>query len=112
VYNLTVNPEHKTNFMVEYKISAESEEQKPIITKIISNIGQLIGIDEGKQDITASYQYEGVAPNEKINLAIDMSATKFGIYNLSITTTDLNNNNKVSKSIKLGIQNVLINYLF
>ncbi len=112
VYNLTVNPEHKSNFMVEYKISAESEEQKPIITKIISNIGQLIGIDEGKQDITASYQYEGVAPNEKINLAIDMSATKFGIYNLSITTTDLNNNNKVSKSIKLGIQNVLINYLF
>ncbi len=112
IYNLMINPEQKTKFLVEYKVSAESEDKKPIMSKIISNLGKLVGVKEGRQDITASYEYEGVNPTENINLSIDMSATKFGIYELSITITDLNSNNLTSKSIKFGIQNAPINYLF
>ena len=111
IYNLMVNPEQKTKFMVEYKIGIESKTEKPTISRILSNIGKLIGMKEGKQDITASYEYEGINPTEKINLSIDMSATKFGMYTLTITVTDLNSNKKVSKTINLGILNIFVNYL-
>ena len=112
IYNLMLNPEQKTEFTVEYKISTELE-TKPLISRIFSNIGKLVGMSEGKQDITASYEYEGSNPAEEINLSIDMSATKVGVYTLTITITDLNNNKKVSKDTRLGIGDVYYaNYLF
>jgi len=112
IYNLMINPEQKTDFKVEYKISTELE-TKPLISRIFSNIGKLVGMTEGKQDITASYEYEGSNPTEEINLSIDMSATKVGVYTLTITITDLNSNKKVSKDTKLGIGDVYhANYLF
>ncbi|MFC1558177.1 GWxTD domain-containing protein [candidate division KSB1 bacterium] len=112
LYNLTVSPGQKTNFTVEYKISAKSSSEKPLVTRIASNIGKLIGTKEGKNDITASYEYEGTLPTEKINLSIDMSSAKSGVYTLTITSTDLYNNKKVSKNVQIGIQSAAINYLF
>ncbi len=109
IYNLMVNPGQKTEFMVEYKISTELETM-PLISRIFSNIGKLVGMSEGKQDITASYEYEGSNPTEDINLSIDMSATKVGVYTLTITITDLNNNKKVSKDIRLGIGDAYVSY--
>ncbi len=111
-YDLMVNPEQKTKFLVEYKITSKSSDNQPVIKRIFSSLGEFIGLNEGKQEITASYEYEGIEPTEKINLSIDMSATRFGLYELSVTVEDLISNKKASKSIQFGIQDAIINYLF
>ena len=80
--------------------------------KALSNIGKLFGLKEGKQDITASYEYEGTNPTDKINLSIDMSAADLGKYNLTITVKDLNSDKRISKTVKFDVQDKKINYLF
>ena len=112
IYDLMVNPEQKTKFLVEYKITSKSKDNQPIIKRIFSSLGEFIGLSEGRQEITASYEYEGIKPTENINLSIDLSATNFGLYELSITVQDSFSNKKTSKIIQFGIQNLAINYLF
>jgi hypothetical protein len=113
IYNLMLNTEQITNFKVEYKLIEEPKIKKSLISKIISDIKKILRIGgNGRHEISSTYKYKGSNSTEKIQLSIDMSATKVGFYTLIVTTTDLNNNEQVSKNIRLGIGDTYVNYFF
>ncbi|MCK4966976.1 hypothetical protein KAS50_08085, partial [bacterium] len=112
IYDLIVNTSRKTKFQVEYTVSSVEKENIPVIKKFLTGIGKLVGMKEEKNEISASYEYEGTYPTDKINLSIDMSATKTGLYNLAIKVKDINSGKEISKNVRFGVQGTLINYLF
>ncbi len=112
IYNLMINPEQKTKFLVEYKISTESDYVFPDLKSFFSTKGRFLNEKKEEEDITASYEYEGTVPTEIINLSLDMNPAYFGLYELSITVKDLNAQKEITKTAKFGVQRNAINYIF
>lgn len=112
IYNLTINSEQKTKYLIEYKVSSQSKEELPFVKRIFSGIGKLFGKKTGHRDIITSYEYEGTLPTEKIYHSIDVSSTNEGFYYLTITVKDLNTNKNISKITRFGINSYKVDYLF
>jgi len=112
IYNLMINPEQKTKFLVEYKISTESDYVFPDLKSFFSTKGRFLNEKKEEEDITASYEYEGTVLTEIITLSLDMSPAYFGLYELSITVKDLNGEEEITKTAKFGVQRNAINYIF
>ena len=107
-----INPEQKTKFLIEYKISTESTYIFPDLERFFSKTGTLVSVKKEEGEIIASYEYEGTSPVEIINLSLDMSSEYYGLYELNITVKDLNANKEVNKTAKFGLQREAVNYIF
>ena len=112
IYDLIVNAEQKTNFIVEYTVSSKSDKDVPAIKRIFTGLGKFLGVKTDKNEITASFEYDGTMPTDNINLSIDLSAAKTGLYDLTIKVKDLNGGDDISKKILFAVQKDMVNYLF
>ena len=75
-------------------------------------MGRLFGKSDKTDLIAASFKYSGIEQTEKQHLSIDMDVKEPGLYNLSLTVTDLNSNQKIIKDRQVRITDAAIDYLY
>ena len=65
-----------------------------------------------KEEISTSYKFRGMKKTEKQYLTINMKTKEPGLYNLSLTVTDLYSNQKVTKKRDVFITHNVVNYIY
>lgn len=111
IYNLRLGPPGVTNYTVDYKINRDKNEGRSVV-KLYSGIRRLLGIEEKQEEISTSYKYSGIYPEEKQYLIINMEGNEPGFYHLTLSVTDLNSHQKVSKHRIVNFTHKVGHYLF
>jgi hypothetical protein len=100
-----------TNYIVEYKIN-KFKKKRSLFIRAFAGIGSLFGIGNKKEEISTSYAYNGVSPDEKQYLTINMKDAEQGLYQLSLTVSDLNSKQKVTKNRTILITGNEVKYIY
>lgn len=111
IYNLKLMSPGMTNYIVEYKIN-KFKKKRSLFVRAFAGIGSLFGIGNKKEEISTSYAYNGVSPDEKQYLTINMKDAEQGLYQLSLTVSDLNSKQKVTKNRTILITSNDIKYIY
>jgi len=111
IYNLRLTAPGISNYTVEYKINKYEEKGSPV-ARLFSGIGRLIGIGDEKDEISTSYKYSGYNPTERQYLTINMKDAETGVYQLSLTVSDINSGQKATKERTLLITGEMVDYLY
>jgi len=111
IYNLRLTAPGLSNYTVEYKINKYDEKGSPV-AKLFSGIGRIFGIGDEKEEISTSYEYSGYNPTEKQYLTINIKDAEPGVYQLSLTVSDVNSGQKVTKERTLLITGEMVDYLY
>jgi len=95
VYGLSRDAFGQTRHRVDYRISPR--QGKLTAVRVLRALGRLLGIEE-KSIVTISYERSGTEPNEHNYLEIDPGESKEGLYELTVTVTDLTTEQVAAKS--------------
>lgn len=102
IYNLSRKEYGRSHFRIDYTLSSQSG-QANVVTRLISGIGKVIGIDKKRGEITISYEDRSLSPTENGYTGIDVENLLPGKYKLTLCVTDLNTRDDVSKSVDFTI---------
>jgi len=111
IYNLRLTAPGITNYTVEYKIEKYKSKRSAVV-RLFSGIGRLFGVGAEKEEISTSYKYSGMNPTEKQHLTINMNDAEAGLYQLSLSVSDINSGQMVTKNRTMLITDDDINYLY
>ena len=86
IYNLTLGKNNLTDFTQE--ISLSKKDDKTGLTKVVSKVLGLFGIDKEKEKITLTSNYQTKEKDPQMYLQFDMSKYPAGEYFLKISIKD------------------------
>ncbi|MFQ6092692.1 MAG: hypothetical protein ACE5OR_08435 [bacterium] len=84
IYNLTRDDYGRTHFRTDYTVSS-LKGKKNVVSKVVAELGQMVGIDRKKGKITVSYEDRGTSDTEIGYTGIDMKDPLPGDYQLTVT---------------------------
>ena len=102
IYNLKLSEDGISHFLVETTISTVKKNEK-LITRMLKNFGNLVGVMEKTGAITLSYEYQNSNVDEFLFFALDVHGLNEGTYMLKILIRDLIANNKVKRETSMII---------
>jgi len=95
LYGLTRDAFGQTRHRVDYRIKPRTGKLSAV--RVLRALGRLVEIEE-KAIVTISYEQTGTDPDEHNYLEIDPGDSKEGIYELTVTVTDLTSEQTAEKS--------------
>jgi hypothetical protein len=95
VYGLSKDEFGQTRHRVDYRIKPRKGKLSAV--RVLRALGRLLGFEE-KAVVTISYERIGADPNEHNYLEIDPGDSEIGVYELTVTVTDLTSEQTVEKS--------------
>ena len=95
LYGLIRDEFGQTRHRVDYRIKPRKGKLSAV--RILRALGRLVGMEE-KAIVTISYERTGMDSDEHNYLEIDPGESKQGIYELTVSVTDLISNQAVQKS--------------
>ena len=98
IYNLTKDEYGRTRFRTDYTLSS-LKGKKDVVSKIITEVGDMIGMESRRGQITVSYENRGTIESEIGYTGIDMKDSPPGKYSLTVVVEDLNSKKRAEKSI-------------
>ena len=102
MYNLIRDDHERTHFKIDYTLSSV-DTKRDVITKIVADMGEIVGMQNKEGEITVSYEGRGVDETEIGHTSIDMRDSPPGEYQLTVLVEDLNGEQKVKKSVVFTI---------
>ena len=95
VYGLSKDEFGQTRHRVDYRIKARKGKLRAV--RVLRALGRLLRFEE-KSIVTISYERTGVDPDEHNYLEIDPGDSKIGVYELTVSITDLISEQTAEKS--------------
>lgn len=97
LYNLTLDGEGRTAFRTDLEITAK-DEQRGFAWRLFTSLGRLITQSADDQSVFLTFEDGGIKSDEYKYTSIDTSDSPSGTYTLTLTITDLNSDQQVTRS--------------
>ena len=79
------------------------EKQRGFVGRLLTSLGRLVTQSANDQSVFLTFEDGGIKPDEYKYTSIETSDSPAGTYTLTLTITDLNANQKTTKSVDFVI---------
>ena len=87
--------------------SVQSGEGRPLAVRVVSQLGQLLGVGEGEQEVAIRYEQSGSEPRVVDYVELDLGEAEPGDYRVRVGVHDLNANREVAKEVRFRLVEVV-----